>query len=362
MKRDVRFILRCVFLGALLIAMTLAVGVALRPGINAHAQLSEPTAIIDAAFRDLSAKLGRNLTRQNTLNFAWEIDLFPDSSLGCPQPGQTYTQSQTRGYKITIVVQDTLKSDTATSYDYRANADGTILFACMAGVPVAATAGATVAATDPVTAPNNAPVTYTHPVAYVGIDGNVYVTGTPGQGGTPITGDARGGSLPTFPFYENKHIYGLLRWSPDGATLAFTDIMTATLYVAHSGQSPAALTSGLTLGYPPAWSADGKEISYAIATRQTTALNGQNAEIAQIQASPVNGGPPRVAGQFASGVGCGGGGFDPAEATFMSEVGYEGNRVTLSQVGQNFLYTSTCTGLDSALQRPIIREPGCALI
>src|ERR1044071_4265908 len=62
----------------------------------------EPTAIVDAVFGDLSQKLGRTVSRTNVDGWSWEQLDFPDTSLGCPQPGQSYAQTVTRGYKVLI--------------------------------------------------------------------------------------------------------------------------------------------------------------------------------------------------------------------------------------------------------------------
>src|SRR6186713_2789818 len=70
------------------------------PHQASYAQTSEPTGIIDAAFRDLSAKLGKPVVKGGDSTFSWEQTVFPDASLGCPEPGKVYAQTTTPGYKI----------------------------------------------------------------------------------------------------------------------------------------------------------------------------------------------------------------------------------------------------------------------
>src|SRR5476651_1182008 len=89
---------------------------------------AEPTPIIDAAYKDLSAKLGVAVTRQGDSSYTFEQDVFPDASLGCPKPGIAYPQIVTKGYKILI----TYPRNSGNVYDYRASMDGTNLFQCSA--------------------------------------------------------------------------------------------------------------------------------------------------------------------------------------------------------------------------------------
>src|SRR5579859_2590190 len=119
MLRPLRYFSLLVVLGLVLMA-SLNVG---------KAQTSnQPDTIIDAAFKDLSQRLGQNVTRSNVDNWAWEEDIFPDTSLGCPAAGKTYTQGTTRGYKITIVYKK-------VTYDYRASHNGQTLILCVNGTP-----------------------------------------------------------------------------------------------------------------------------------------------------------------------------------------------------------------------------------
>src|SRR5262249_20932385 len=54
----------------------------------------------------------------------WSQEVYPDASLGCPQPGQAYAQQQTLGYQFTFVTYDGI------TYDYRVSGDQTIVILC----------------------------------------------------------------------------------------------------------------------------------------------------------------------------------------------------------------------------------------
>jgi hypothetical protein len=81
------------------------------------------TSIVDAAYTMLSNQLGTTVTRKSNSVFIWSQAFYSDTSLGCPQPGQTYQPVQTNGYRVAI----TYKSIT---YDYRSRDDGSGMFLC----------------------------------------------------------------------------------------------------------------------------------------------------------------------------------------------------------------------------------------
>ncbi len=290
----------------------------------------EPTAIIDAVFKDISQKLGRTVTRSNADVWSWEEDVFADASLGCPQPGKTYAQAQTRGFKISVTFNN-------VTYDYRAFKDGTVIFQCSAGG--AAPTAVSITPIAPTVVIGGQPVTYQNPIAYIGAGGNVYIT-APGKGaGTAITGDSVSTGNGDF-----SHRYGQFRWSPDGSKLLFADQTSKTLYLVMSGQKPLQIAGGLSYLFSGAWSPDGTQIAYGVDTRQT---RGDNQTVQQIQVLPVTStgvGAPLVGGEFTFGVGCGGGGSDPAEALYQSEAGYGGNPLTFVWLAKGYLVTGRCTG------------------
>jgi Tol biopolymer transport system component len=329
---------------SMFLVMTGLVVATLGPFLLVNAQATEPTAIIDAALKDLSQKLGRTLSRGTVDNWTWEQIDFPDASLGCPQPGKTYAQVVTRGYRLTFTTR-------GVTYEYRALNDGSVLFQCTAS-------GAAPAATSPVVVPPTAapvvptaagqPILFQKPLAYVGADGNVTIA-TIGQDlGVPITGDAARQSLQAMPFYQVAHAYGQFRWSPDGTKLLFTDVSARNLYLAISGQKPVMIARGLAAGYPGTWSPDGNEVAYAVETNQPQG----DGLVRQVQAIPVTAtgaGQPRVAGSFVQGSGCGNIELDPAEAAYRAEAGFEGNGLTLAWTAQGFVYSTLCQGVGLAL-------------
>jgi hypothetical protein len=78
---------------------------------------------INAALADLSARVGTTVTLNSLSNWSWEQASYPDASLGCPQPGQTYAQVQTLGYRFELTYNLVL-------YDYRVSADQTLVILC----------------------------------------------------------------------------------------------------------------------------------------------------------------------------------------------------------------------------------------
>jgi hypothetical protein len=121
------------------------------PITSGYAQGTPPDQIY-TALADLSARAGRTLTL--TLNdlsgWRWSQANYPDTSLGCPQPGQTYAQVVTPGYQFIFEYN-------GATFDYRASADGTILFLCSG--PESAPPAPVQPTFTPTTAPTTAPTT-----------------------------------------------------------------------------------------------------------------------------------------------------------------------------------------------------------
>ena len=78
---------------------------------------------INIALDRLSAVVGRTLTINNLEDWRWAQDLYPDVSLGCPQPGTAYAQVATQGYKFLLTYGGVI-------YDYRVSADGNVAILC----------------------------------------------------------------------------------------------------------------------------------------------------------------------------------------------------------------------------------------
>lgn len=124
-------------------------------GIAPAALAQEPPPAVLAALADLNARLGTTLTLDDLDFWTWEQRSFPDTGLGCPQPGKTYAPIATSAY----VVRFTLGGE---RYEYRVSAHDVIL--CTPGSEPTATPAAvtptltpTAAAPTPQPTPTRAP-------------------------------------------------------------------------------------------------------------------------------------------------------------------------------------------------------------
>ncbi len=78
---------------------------------------------LDLVLAALSQGIRENVTLDSLSRYEWSREQFPDTSLGCPDPGQMYAQVITPGYQF-------LLSYAGTTYDYRVSDDGTSIFLC----------------------------------------------------------------------------------------------------------------------------------------------------------------------------------------------------------------------------------------
>lgn len=88
---------------------------------------------VGAALNALGTEVGATIELSSLERYVYEEQVFNDSSLGCPQEGQSYTQATTRGYRFELVYQ-------GQQYEYRVSEDGSNVVFC--GVDVAAQATA----------------------------------------------------------------------------------------------------------------------------------------------------------------------------------------------------------------------------
>jgi hypothetical protein len=79
--------------------------------------------VVNSAYDALSKTLGTTVKPDTHSVYVWTQTFYPDTSLGCPQPGQTYVTKDTNGYQVTITYNN-------MSYDFRAFGDGSGLFLC----------------------------------------------------------------------------------------------------------------------------------------------------------------------------------------------------------------------------------------
>lgn len=103
----------------------LAVGLASVSGQDTPEQIS-------AALADLSNQVGQTVTEANLQNWRWMEQVFPDASLGCPQPDSSYAQVLTRGFQFQIQYQGQI-------YDYRVADDSSSVILCSVSNAPAAT-------------------------------------------------------------------------------------------------------------------------------------------------------------------------------------------------------------------------------
>ncbi len=113
-----------VIIGIVLIVLVVLVLVIGRGNLPLFGTAGAPP-VVDAAYAALNVQLGRTVSPNNS-TYAWSLGPYPDASLGCPQPGLTYQQTQVDGYQVTINYQ-------GVAYDYRARSDGSGMFLCSAG-------------------------------------------------------------------------------------------------------------------------------------------------------------------------------------------------------------------------------------
>ncbi|HLY24997.1 MAG TPA: SH3 domain-containing protein [Aggregatilineales bacterium] len=310
------------------------------PTYVSFALQAAPLPIIDAAYKDLSTRLGKSIVRGGDTNWSYEVDVFTDTSLGCPQPGKSYAQSRITGYKIII----TYPRAGGTDYDYRANNDGSVLFLCNSNSAPASAASPTPAPSGPV-----ASQSFNNPFAFVGADGNVTLAQIGNAIAVPITTDSAITSTPDQVYVQTSKLYSNLTWSPDGTKLAF--MSGQTLFVAASGNAPVTIVQ--KVAGAPAWSSDSSKLAYFVATGQPdpsdptgTLWQGQAVSIAANGSASS----PQYAGTISFGGGCGGGGFSPSLVLYYQEAGYAGNPYQVVWTNKGFVYTMNCVGMGLALR------------
>ena len=91
------------------------------PSLDVFAQT--PPSSLNDALADLSSRAGQTLTLDDLTSWTWQSRTYPDSSLGCPQTGQTYQPVATEGYQFILVYN-------GATFDYRAPVAGGNVFLC----------------------------------------------------------------------------------------------------------------------------------------------------------------------------------------------------------------------------------------
>lgn len=112
--------------------------------ISVQAQETAP-ATISFALDALGESLGQEISLSNITEYQWTGQLYADTSLGCAQEGQTYTQVPTRGVQFLLTYAGTV-------YDYRVSSDGSIVIFCESETTAEGTADPSAEATAEATA------------------------------------------------------------------------------------------------------------------------------------------------------------------------------------------------------------------
>ena len=95
---------------------------------QAQSQQDEAEARVDQALEHLTGWIDapQPLTRASALRFTWAQNVYGSPALGCPAAGTAYTEVQTVGYQIDII----LDNGAGPAFDYRVSQDGTLLVLC----------------------------------------------------------------------------------------------------------------------------------------------------------------------------------------------------------------------------------------
>jgi hypothetical protein len=90
------------------------------PGTTPAASVTgeAPSELLDAIIADLMTR--KNIRREEIAVTRAEAVIWPDGSLGCPRPGEMYTQATVEGYWIVLRWAE-------KEFDYRASAKGQFL-------------------------------------------------------------------------------------------------------------------------------------------------------------------------------------------------------------------------------------------
>jgi hypothetical protein len=153
-------------------------------------------------------------------------------------------------------------------------------------------------------------VTYHNPIAYIGLDGNVYITSLDSTNNTALTVD--GFVTSKYHHYLSAVLrYGGIHWSPDGTQFSFEDTVARKLYVVRSGKGPVQVPGAQTDKHlwQSAISPDNKQIAF---------LSG---DYDNLVAMPVGGGESTTIG-WVAGADIEQPDNDPAEIIRANELGY----------------------------------------
>ncbi|MCA9914451.1 MAG: hypothetical protein KC496_13945 [Anaerolineae bacterium] len=112
--------------GVLLLAVVLLISIfttADHATVQAQQAQDEAPDQIQLAIANMAQRYREDITVNDLTNYEWELLNFPDSSLGCPLPGQSYIQTVTPGYQFLLTYGGTI-------YDYRVAEDESNVVLC----------------------------------------------------------------------------------------------------------------------------------------------------------------------------------------------------------------------------------------
>jgi hypothetical protein len=104
----------------------------------------EAQAVVDQVIKDLAAQL--NVTVDSITVVSVEAVEWPDASLGCPQPGMSYAQVITPGYRVVLEAS-------GEQYEYHTGGTDFVLCEPQTGIQPTAPASGTAPTPDPTVAP-----------------------------------------------------------------------------------------------------------------------------------------------------------------------------------------------------------------
>ncbi len=208
------------------------------------------------------------------------------------------------------------------------------------------------APTQPASAPSSAPAP-TQPAAPTAAPTAVAAADVPTEPpplplATLFVGDVFVGTLDALPGRSITAVPQLerryLRFGPDGRTLAYINTDTQQLRVidAVEGQSARRVARDVYVGFPPAWSPNGRALAYTVATDERDA---DGAALLAIYRVLSEGGEAELVGGFAYQDNCPSETHDPADVAYFKEVGPNGHDNVLVWLPEGqFLFSTSCAG------------------
>ncbi|NWF69010.1 MAG: hypothetical protein HXY40_07985 [Chloroflexi bacterium] len=178
------------------------------------------------------------------------------------------------------------------------------------------------------------------------VDGNLWVYAPGAEPQLVMAGSSQG-------------FFGSLAWNADGTKLAFINydysassmLVQIMVYDMTTGAAPFGLNTGfLESGFPISFTADG-QILFAV--QPPTMPDGEQMYQTEIYTvAPDAAATPALVAALDYTVGCGGGSPYPTDNNYWRETGFGGNYLLLQWTAAGIVYSTSCSGLGSALFDP----------